>query len=415
LSQVERGLRILHTSDWHLGKCIGPHRRWDEQEQFIDEIARLAEDEGIHLVLVAGDVFDTENPPARAEELYFEALSRLAVNGRRVVVIAGNHDQPERLAAAAPLASRQGVHILGRPGDVPPAGPGVLERGPAHMVLQGTGWPCPAVLLALPYPSEARLGELLSDSPEEADRQAAYAERVAAAFRLLSGAIRPEAVNLAVSHLYVRGGHTSDSERHLSLGGAYGVDAGAFPPGLQYTALGHLHRPQGVPGAAMPCRYSGSPLAYSFSEAGQAKGVVVVEAVPGREAGWRVIPLNSGRPLVCWRAAGGYDEVLRWCEAGRDRRAWIDLEVRAPAPLTREQVETLRGLRPGIIDIRVVLPEQEAAAAAESPDYTALPLDELFTLFYRHQTGGEPGEELVQLFLELASPGAEEVDTDEAG
>lgn len=409
-------LRVLHTSDWHLGKCIGPHRRWPEQEQFIEEIVRMAAEEKVHLVLIAGDVFDTENPPARAEELYFTALARLAAEGRRVVVIAGNHDQPERLAAVSPLASRQGVHILGRPGETPAAGPGVLERGPSRLVLQDAGWPCPAVILALPYPSEARLGELLSASPEEADQQAAYSERVAAALRQLAGGCRGDAVNLVLTHLYVLGGRTSDSERHLSLGGAYGVDAAAFPPQVQYAALGHLHRPQGVPGAAVPCRYSGSPLAYSFSEAGQAKSVVLVEAAPGRPAAWRELPLSAGRPLVCWRAAGGYEEVLEWCAAGRDRRAWIDLEVHAPAPLSREQLEKLRRLHPGIIDIRTVLPEQPQAGG-EMPDYGALPLDEMFTRFYRQQTGGgEPREELVELFLEMvSSPAPEEVDESETG
>ncbi|MDQ0287263.1 exonuclease SbcD [Desulfofundulus luciae] len=413
---MDKALRILHTSDWHLGKTIGGHRRWDEQEQFIDEIARLAAEEGVHLVLLAGDVFDTENPPARAEEIFFDALSRLAVGGRQVVVIAGNHDQPERLAAPVPLAARQGVHILGRPGDVPPLGPGVLESGPSRLVLQGSGWPCPAVVLALPYPSEARLGELLTGSPEEVDRQAAYSRRVAAAFRQLAGACRPEAVNLAVSHLYVYGGQISDSERTLSLGGAYSVDPGAFPREVQYVALGHLHRPQGVEGAAVPCRYSGSPLAYSFSDAGQAKGVILVEASCGRPVKWREIPLSSGRPLVRWRATGGYEEVLAWCRAGRDERAWIDLEVHAAAPLTREQVERLREIRPGIIDIRTVLPEQEGEAAG-TPDVGALPLDELFKLFYRQQTGGgEPQADLVRIFLELVETTAgERGDEVEAG
>ncbi|MGB9803294.1 exonuclease SbcCD subunit D [Desulfofundulus sp.] len=401
-------LRILHTSDWHLGKTIGSHRRWDEQEQFIDEIVRLAAEERVHLVLLAGDVFDTENPPARAEELFFDALSRLAVDGRQVVVIAGNHDQPERLAAPVPLAARQGVHILGRPGDVPPLGPGVLETGPSRLVLQGAGWPCPAVVLALPYPSEARLGELLTGSMEEVDRQAAYSRRVAAAFRQLAGACRPEAVNLAVSHLYVHGGQVSDSERTLSLGGAYSVDPDAFPREVHYVALGHLHRPQGVGGAPVPCRYSGSPLAYSFSEAGQAKSVILVEASSGGPVKWREIFLNSGRPLVRWRATGGYEEVLAWCRAGRDERAWIDLEVHAAAPLTREQVERLREIRPGIIDIRTVLPEQEGEAAG-APDLGALPLDELFKLFYSQQTGGgEPQADLVRIFLEL-------VETEERG
>lgn len=410
---MQSSLRVLHTSDWHLGKMIGPHRRWDEQEAFIEELVAIAGEEDVQLVLVAGDIFDTENPPARAEELYFEALSRLAVNGRRVVVIAGNHDQPERLAASSSLASRQGVHILGRPKETPSPGPGVLEKGPSRLVVQAPGWPFPAAVLALPYPSEARLQEFLSDSLEETDRQEAYSLRVKQVFSRLARICSPGRVNLAVSHLYVRGGRTSDSERHLSLGGAYGVDAGIFPPALQYVALGHLHRPQGVKGTSMPCRYSGSPLAYSFSEAGQSKSVVIAEVVPGRPARWREIPLSSGCPLVRWQASS-YQEALYWCEAGRDRRAWIDLEIRVPAPLTREEVERLRRERPRIIDVRTVLPRQEGEGR-EILDYATLPLDELFTCFYRNCTrGGEPKQELVDLFLELvSSPAGKEGEPDE--
>jgi len=402
-------LRVLHTSDWHLGISLGPYRRYPEQEAVTEEIARIADEGKVHLVLLAGDVFDTENPPAQAEEFYCRALSLLARNGRQVVVIAGNHDQPERLTAISPLAGRSGIHIVGRPQEQPSAGQGAAEARPSYLYLQGPDWPHPAVLLALPYPSEARLRSALAGLlSADREHQLTYAGAVAALWRQLGAYCRPQAVNLAVSHLYVLGAQTSDSERFLSVGGAYGVGPGVFPPGLQYIALGHLHRPQEVPGTPAPCRYSGSPLAYSFSEAGQAKSVVLVEAEPGRTARVEEISLCSGHPLVRWRATGGFAQALAWCAEGRDPGAWIDLEICAPAPLTREEEERLRELRPRLVNLRVTVTPAGSAPASRDTDYTALPLDELFAHFYRQQTGGEPDPELVRLFLELAEEPAEQ-------
>lgn len=408
-------LRILHTADWHLGISLEQHRRYAEQEAFIEEIARLAEDCKVHIVLIAGDVFDNENPPALAEEYYCRALSLLARNGRKVVVIAGNHDHPGRLAAVAPLAEKSGIHIIGQAPENPQTGERSWRPEFFSLYLNGPNWPHPAMVLALPYPSEARLKNalaspsLFSASPAASDReeQLTYAEGVARLWAQLSAFCRPQAVNLAVSHLFVFGSRTSDSERLLSVGGAFGVGADVFPPGLQYIALGHLHRPQAVPGAPAPCRYSGSPLAYSFSEAGQAKGVVLVEAEPGRPARTEEIYLSAGRPLVRWRATEGYAQALAWCREGRDADAWIDLEIITPTPPTREEEERLRELRPHLIRLQVTVAGADAAGRENhrEPDYVLLPLEDLFRHFYRQQTGGEPDPELVRLFLELAGDG----------
>lgn len=106
-------MRVLHTSDWHLGRTLEGRPRLPEQEQFFDELVEIATGEKVQLILVAGDVFDTYNPSAEAEELFYDALERLADGGRRAVVaIAGNHDSPERLHAANPLALKHGISLL---------------------------------------------------------------------------------------------------------------------------------------------------------------------------------------------------------------------------------------------------------------------------------------------------------------
>jgi exonuclease SbcD len=262
------------------------------------------------------------------------------------------------------------------------------------------------MILALPYPSEARLGQALTRGLDETEVRDAYSDQVQRIFADLARHYRPDTVNLAVSHIFVAGGQESESERPIQLGGACTVRPSALPP-AQYVALGHLHRLQSVRNAPSPTGYSGSPLAYSFSEAGQAKSVVVVEAEPGRPVATRHIHLSSGRPLVRWKATEGLAQVHRWLDEGRDGNAWIDLEVHVASPISPDQTQALRRAGPSIINIRPIFPEIQALAAAE--DRSTLPLDELFRRFYlRQRGGGLPSGELVKLFLELVTVQSQE-------
>lgn len=380
-------MRILHTADWHLGRTLEGRSRQGEQEAFVDELCDIVRREAVDLVLIAGDVYDSVNPPSAAEKLFYDALSRLSEGGRRhVAVIAGNHDSPERLAAAEPLASRHGIVLRGLPG-VEPLRLGIPSTGEE------------AVLYALPYPSESRLGELLSGEAEEEALRSAYSKRIGELVRQACGAFRKDAVNLLMSHLYVLGGAESEgSERPIQVGGAYTVEASALCAGADYIALGHLHRPQMIKAPA-PVRYSGSPLAYSFSEAGQAKSVTIVDIAPGGTAAIAEIPLSSGRPLAEWTAKGGLAQVYSWLEEGRDARAWIDLTVYMDEALSMDQLQQLRKAREGIIHIRPVYPEMRQE---EQEADRRMPVDELFRRFYSRQTGGaQPEEELVRLFLSM--------------
>jgi exonuclease SbcD len=167
-------MRILHTSDWHLGKTLENINRIGEQRQFIDELCGIAEREAVDLVLVAGDIFDTYNPSSAAEELFYDAVDRLNAKGTRaVVVVAGNHDSPDRLCAASPLAYKNGIILLGYPGSDAAIygsrnsnGP-ILQAGPGWLEIKLGSSEHSAVIIALPYPSESRLEQLLSIEPQE--------------------------------------------------------------------------------------------------------------------------------------------------------------------------------------------------------------------------------------------------------
>lgn len=404
-------MRILHTSDWHLGRTLENRSRQEEQERFVDELCGIVREERVDLVLITGDIFDTVNPPAAAELLYYDALARLGEGGRRaVVVLAGNHDSPDRLCAARALAERHGVTLFGYPYDDP--GPCLPGSHRVQRVAAGPGWAeitvpgveHPAVVLALAYPSESRLRKLLADTLGEEELQRSYSDQVRGWFESASSRFRPDAVRLAASHIYVAGGAESvESERPIQMGGAYTVAPQALPAGAQYVALGHLHRPQQVRSAPAFTRYAGSPIAYSFGEAAYPKSVTIAEVSPGdREANVTTIPVRSGRPLVLWQARGGLPEVERWVAEGKDPTAWIDLEVHVEHPLTLDQIQRLRAMRPDFIHIRPVVATAEAEVAATA-ERQSLSLQEQFVRFYQMSRGGEPSEELVRLFLELAT------------
>ncbi|MCY9203755.1 exonuclease subunit SbcD [Bacillus atrophaeus] len=383
-------MRILHTADWHLGKTLEGRSRLNEQAEFLEELNRIVKEEKIDAVVMAGDAFDTVNPPALAEQLFYESLSVLSDRGKRpVVVIAGNHDNPDRLSAASPLTTEHGIHLIGYP-----------KTEPVHIEV-----PSADELLAvaaLAYPSEARLNEVLSDTFEEKLLRDHYDIKIRQAFEHMSRQCQKGAVKIAASHLYVAGGNQTDSERPIEVGGAYTVAAESLPADAAYVALGHLHRPQTIKRAKTLARYSGSPLAYSFSEAGYAKSVTVVEAGPAGKASWKEIFLSSGKPLVKWKAANGLSEVYSWLEEGRDTNAWIDLEIRVTDQLSLEEIHRLRKSHPGFIHIRPIFEEKNTAAEPIKIEHASI--EDRFKKFYEKQTGGAvPDEEMVKLFLELAS------------
>ena len=440
-------MRILHTSDWHLGKSLEQINRIDEQRAFVDELCRLADDERIDLVLIAGDIYDTYNPSAAAEELFYDAIDRLNNGGKRaIVVIAGNHDNPERLCAASPLASKRGIFLLGYPGsdagnpdnayrlvdsDSPdntdkPVDTGrpdnvdiqvntdrsdntgkpetirIADSGPGWMELCLPDGDHSAVILTMPYPSESRLEELLTVEADEAVLQNAYSDKIGSIFSALSEKFRDDTINLIVAHLFLMGGTSSDSERTLQVGGAMTVSPGVIPRKAHYAALGHLHRPQEMKSVACPTYYAGSPLAYSFSESDYSKAVMIVDAVPGKNAVVTPVYLDCGKPLKRWFAGEGIGQAIQWCEEGKDANAWIDLEIVTDRPFTTEEQKKMRQLHGGIINIRPRM-KNDAVEVLDPKSREGRRIDELFSDYYQYRMGTEIPDELMNVFLEIVN------------
>ena len=286
-------MRLLHTSDWHLGRSLHRESLGSAQAAFIDSLVGVVSSERIDAVLVCGDVYDRALPPVDAVALCQDALIRLRDAGARVIVTSGNHDSATRLGFSAPLVDAAGVHLRTDPARV--AAPVLLSDSSGEVGVY-----------ALPYlePETARV--LLPPDPDP-QRPAGRGHpgvllRAMASVKADRAARRlPRAVVMA--HAWVCGGVASESERDISVGGVGQVDASIFRD-VDYVALGHLHGPQVL---SETVRYSGSPLAYSFSEARQRKGSWVIDLDRAGRCRIESIPSPVPRPLSTLR---GRLEVL---------------------------------------------------------------------------------------------------------
>jgi DNA repair protein SbcD/Mre11 len=406
-------MRFIHTSDWHLGKNLDgvKNSRLDEQEKFIDEFVDIVEENNIDLVIIAGDIYDNGNPPARAEKLFYNALKKISKGGERaVLVISGNHDNPERLVAASPLAYEHGVIMFGTPKSIVDKGTygsfEVVDCGEGYVEFDIKGER--TVIITLPYPSEKRLSEVFIEESEDEERQRTYSDRIGELLDKLSEKYREDTINLAVSHIFVVGGETSDSERSIELGGSLAVDADKLPKKAQYIGLGHLHRPQKVRGTEVKAYYSGSPIQYSKSEIGYSKCIYVVEVKCGEEAKIEEILLSNYKPIEVWKCKG-IENALEKCRENSERDVWVYLEVETEEYISQEYMKLMNESKKDIIEIipKIKGMEEEYVHTESLREKT---MGELFKEFYLAQRGVEPGSEIMELFMSIAQDVEEELD-----
>lgn len=375
-------MRLLHTSDWHVGKQIRGRSRADEHRAVLAEIAGVAEAEAVDLVLVAGDLFETAAPTPEAETIVYEALLALADTGAHVVAVAGNHDNAQRIEAVAPFASLGKIHLLG--GVARPSGGGVVR------LTSAAGEEAQVALV--PFVSQRgilRADDLMGLDPDQ--RSPHYADRLARIIARLCAGFSGDTVNLVVAHAFVAGGVLGGGERSAHTIFDYSVPGTVFPVESQYVALGHLHRAQDMPGAC-PTRYCGSPLRLDFGEDDGACSVTVVDVAPGLPATVREVPLSSGRRL---RTLRGTLEELR-AQVGGHEGAWLRIEVHEP---TRAGLaDEVRELFPDAVDVRVVAPVVDGREAPR-PDRSGRSPRDLFAEFCAGQQVDDP--RVAALFDEL--------------
>jgi len=318
-------MRILHTSDWHLGRSFGDHKLLDQQALFVDWLVELVRHEEIDLVAVAGDLYDRSVPPADAVELFHSALKRLLAAGADVAAITGNHDSAERVGSIDGLLT-SGLLLRG----------GYKRAADVDVRSYSDG---PLAIVAVPYldPVFAPL-----DTSSQASSRPSHETVLRRTLQTARARMTPGMRSLAIAHAFVTGAEPSESERTLAVGDAGMVSSAVFD-GFDYTALGHLHRAQ-IVGGDERVRYSGAPLAYSFGETSQ-KEVVLIELDADGDARSKPIPITVGRSVTTVR--GTLDELLA---ADGNDRDWVRVELTNAHPVA-DAHRRLRDRFPHLVEI----------------------------------------------------------------
>ena len=368
-------MKIIHTSDLHLGKKIEGKSRLPEQAEVLDELIGIVKEQKVDCVVIAGDVFDTVNPPADAESLFYSKCLEIS-RCCPVLAIAGNHDNPDRLSAPVGIAGECGIVLCGNLDLARQKAPFSGGEGFVRLVKKGEN----VNFACLPYPSAARMSAL--GYAQKEDKK--YCEYVKDWLNICARGFTASDCNITVSHLFMAGSVKASDEIELGTAAILPVD---ILPSAHYTALGHIHKPQCV-SKSKNVYYSGSILSYSFDDTSE-KFFNLLETSP---AGVKVtkLPIASGKKLITARV-NSYDDCLKTLNDNID--AFVRIEYDCAEPLTSSKYAELRAY-PSFCLLKNVYepPKSERKAVKFDTD------EEYFTAYYKATRKEEPSKELLELF-----------------
>lgn len=408
-------MRLLHTSDWHLGQTLHNYERGYEHQRFLDWLLDTLVAERVDVLLVAGDVFDNANPSAASQkQLYvFLQQARARLPALQLIVVAGNHDSAGRLEAPGPLLAAHGTHVIGH---VLRDDAGQIDLERLLLPLTGSDGQVQAWCLAVPFLRPGDVPKLPAG-----DTQDAYLGGIALLYRQLTDLAlarrQPGQAILAMGHCHMVGGEMSnDSERRIVIGGTEMLPSGIFDASIAYAALGHLHKAQAV-GGQEHIRYCGSPIPLSFAEVNYRHQVLCLDIDGETLQSVRVIAVPRAVPLLRVPATPApISEVLAQLaaldvpDAPAEAQPFLEVRVRldAPEPGLRTRIETALDGK----SVRLAKIETSSAARASAPENMTLDQlgqlqpDDIFRRLYQQKYAKEAPPELLSGLAELLLPGA---------
>lgn len=404
-------MKILHTSDWHLGKKLNNWSRLEEQKEVLSEIIEICREEDPELIILSGDLYDSWNPPHEAIELLYRTLSRMSDGGRRIILaLAGNHDAPEHVEAPDALARESAIFFLGYPGSQPAdmeleSGVKVLFPEAGMVLIEGLSKPLRVI--CTPYASETRMRQYLDvENREEALRNILTEQWNSLGEKYFDD----KGINLMAAHLFM--GNRSDllteeepegEKSILHPGGLEQIYCDALPPDCQYMALGHLHRGFPVSTDPVTAVYSGSPAAYSLSENHKDKSVVLIDLNPGKKARYSFRRLESPWPLYR-KTFESCDEAVSWLTG--HSKGYVEITMRTEAYLTGAEKQKILKSHPRILSIIPCLLNPEEAGLEDRKSFAGQSVREIFRDYYRHsRQNSDPSDEIMELLEEIISRG----------
>ena len=360
-------MKIIHTSDWHLGISLHNVSLIEEQREFINLLINTVKEKNIDAVLISGDIFDSSVSSSEAISLYNDAVTKLCNEvGIPVIISAGNHDGAARLASCNQLLRKTGLHIFGK-----------LSREVNIVELNNID------IFVLPY---FNTDEVKSFYPES--KISSYSDAMNYVLNNIKHSFKPGKKNILMCHCFVSGSVVSESDRSAMVGGTSVVPSEAFD-GFDYVALGHLHKAQN---RGYNARYSGSPLKYSFSEAEHKKSVTLLnidDEIEIKEL--EVIPLRETRVI-----RGTFEEVVKFAENDINRDDYIKIEL-TDRYAGMEAVELFRTYYNNLLNISGKMNEAEETQLTVEELYSLSPGD-ILERFYRETAGSDLTEEQKILF-----------------
>lgn len=399
-------MRILHTADWHLGKKLDHYSRIEEQKEVMEEICAIAKEQQVDMVIVAGDLFDSFNPPIEATELLYRTLKKLTRNGRvPVIAIAGNHDSPDRVNVADVLARENGIIFIGHPTDIVPLFEvedsfKLVKSEMGFIEIELPSIDKPIRLLHTAFANEVRLKEYFADDKQQALQDSLHNKWQALAEQYCDD----KGYNLLTTHLFIGKRESElpeepEGEKPLNIGNADIVYSDVIPKQVQYAALGHLHRYQDV-GGNQPVIYSGSPLQYSFAEAGQQKYVSIVDIyTPNELPVITKIGLTAGKQLER-KTFSNTDDAVEWLS--QNKESLVELTMETDEFLKAEDRRLIYQTHSGVVHLIPKVRKTDNDDDTSSDIDINKNIDELFVDFFKSKNdGAEPNSDIMDMFNEI--------------
>lgn len=409
-------MRLLHTSDWHLGQSLHNFERHYEHQHFLDWLLDTIVSEQADALLIAGDIFDNANPSSASQKQLYRFLQRAKerVPHLNLIVIAGNHDSPGRLEAPGPLLEAHGTRVIGA---VQRDADGAIDIDALVLPLTGSGGAVEAWCLAVPFLRPGDVPRTPADEGAADPYLAGIALLYKQALELALAKRQNGQAILAMGHCHMVDGQMSnDSERRIVIGGTEMLPAGIFDPAIAYAALGHLHLAQAV-GKQDHIRYSGSPIPLSFAEVGYKHQILRID-IDGAAVG-AITPIHVPRAVELLRVPAKPAPLTQVLEelaaldvpdAPPDRQPFLEVRVLldAPEPGLRSRIEAALEGKP----VRLAKIETSSAARASSIDSDVMTLDQLeqlkpddiFRQLYQQRFGNDAPAEQLSAFAELMLP-----------
>lgn len=390
-------MRILHTSDWHAGRLWKSQDRLSELQDVFEHLGDFIEHEHIDLVLMSGDVFESQMPAPEAERAVSRFFKRLGRADIPSVVVAGNHDHPMRIDTWGLLAEFVGVQARGLPRRRTEGGLIEIPTRSGHI----------ACVACVPWASPGRIVEALTLARDETLAKQQYADAMQRILAHLAEGFRHDAVNLVVAHSYIAGAKSCGSERIITLGDEWAATAQSLPAAAQYVALGHVHRPQRIDAAGPHTQYAGSPMQLDFGEVDDEKSFVVIDVAPGKPPRVERVPYQGAAQLGEW--AGTMIELERDADTLR-HFGFLKVRITLDAPFP-DLNRRARQILSNIVVVDAVLPDSAAGDSdterAPRAAAAVAPLDQ-FRTFYQREHQREPQSDTLTMFSDLYAAASQE-------